>query len=140
MTANLSPQKRDHRTAFAQAAVPVLKAKAARPSPVSIRFSAEERATLEVAANGKPLSTYIRDCVLSKRPVAKDGVDPALLGQILGALKASELLSGLREMEWAEKNGQIHLDIQSAHMLRNACQSVMLMRADLMRALGLRKT
>lgn len=132
------PQKSNSQT-FNNAANKPSAPKSKRPAPVSVRFSAEERASLEKAAAGIPLSRYIRKRVLSKRAVSKDGCDPVLLGQILGALKASDMLNGLHELEWAERNGKLSLDDHSAHALRSACLSVTQMRADLLRSLGLRE-
>ena len=114
------PQKSNSQT-FNNAANKPSAAKSNRPAPVSVRFSEEERMALEKAAAGIPLSRYIRDRVLSKRPVAKDGCDPVLMGQILGALKASDMLNGLHELEWAERNGQLSLDDHSAHARRAGC-------------------
>ena len=111
-----------------------------RPSPVSVRFSAEELTVLKEAASGQSLSAYIKARVLGKRPVAKAGCDPVLLGQILRALAANEFLAGLQELDWAEHNGQISLSPESQLALRDACVSVTQMRSDLMQALGLRKT
>jgi hypothetical protein len=55
-------------------------------------------------------------------------------------LAANEFLAGLQELDWAERNGQISLSLDSQHALRDACVSVTQMRSDLMQALGLRKT
>jgi len=52
---------------------------------------------------------FIKVRVPGKRPIARQGCDPVLLGQILRALAANEFLAGLQELERSERDGQLSL-------------------------------
>ena len=113
-------------------------------APVSVRFTLEERASLEKRAGKQSLSGYIRECVLSGdvKPRRSRGLNPvkdhAALSQVMRALGKSNLARDLEGLAWAVEDGTIQLDEKSERLLRLACVAVVEMRKDLLRALGLR--
>lgn len=116
------------------------------PPPFSIRFSFEERASLDRAAAGMPLGAYIRqklfDGELTPRRTRGNAPvkDHAALGKVLGALGASRLSSNLNQIAKAAHIGALSVTPELEEELSEACTSVRSMRADLMRALGFQQT
>ncbi|MEL6999794.1 MAG: hypothetical protein AAFP68_16155 [Pseudomonadota bacterium] len=64
--------------------------------------------------------------------------DHAALAQVLSALGRSRIARDLETLEWAERDGVLHLDPSTASALRQATADIAAMRQDLVRALGLR--
>jgi hypothetical protein len=118
-------------------------AKPKTPPPFSLRFTFEERAQLDAAANGVALGAYIKavlfDGDLSKvrrrntNPVA----DHEALGRVLGALGQSRLSNNLNQMARAVNTGTLPVHPETEQDLRDACAEVAAIRADLIKALGL---
>lgn len=113
-------------------------------STVSVRLSATEREALEGAAGGKSLSAYIRKCLFGgsampsrtsgKRPVK----DHEALARVLAALGQSNLSRDLETLRWAEEDGVLVIDPETAVLLQRAAADIAAMRGDLIAALGLR--
>ena len=113
-------------------------------APFSLRLTREERAILETAAAGKPVSAYIREKLFGpgashrkargKAPVK----DHRALGQVLGALGASRLAGNLNQLAKAAHIGALPVTPEVEADLRAACNAVGEMRGALMAALGLR--
>ncbi|WP_299671817.1 hypothetical protein [uncultured Roseobacter sp.] len=120
------------------------KPKRKKIAPVSVRFTPEERALLDQRAGKKSLSAYIRECLLAEdaKPRRSRGLNPvkdhSALAKVLRALGASNLAHDLEQLTWAVKDGTLHLDEKSERLLRLALVSIIELRKDLLRALGLR--
>lgn len=116
-----------------------------RLPPVSVRFSADERAWLEQQAGGQPLSGYIREAVLrgsgiKRKPRKQMPVkDHEALARVLSLLGRSEIGRMLGGILLAVKMGELHLDDETEFEVRQACADITAMRCDLIVALGLRE-
>lgn len=110
---------------------------------LSIRLTDDERARLERAAGGKPLSTYIRDKLLedhvSDRKVARrPRGDYTLLAQILAMLGSSDLPANMREISNSARIGALAETPDVIRDINAACLAIQKMRYDLIKALGLK--
>ncbi len=112
-------------------------------SPFSIRFTKEERARLEKAAGSRTLGAYIRDRLLSedvgrRRVRGREPIkDHEALARVLSRLGQSEIYSSLRDLAFAAKIGALPVNPDTERRLEDACVHIAMMRADLVRALGL---
>jgi hypothetical protein len=115
---------------------------AANQPPLSIRLSPAERADLEARAGDVPVSSYAKSLLfaVTARPARLSPRNPTLdhqiIGQLLGALGRAEIAPHLRELAEAARSGSLPLDEITTAQLHEACHDVALMRAELMRALG----
>jgi hypothetical protein len=113
-----------------------------RPSPFSLRLSAEERERLEHDAAGMPLGAYIRGRLFETdaKPRRSRGRAPvkdhAALAQLLGMLGTMRLAGNLNQLARAANSGTLPLSPELEEELGQACAAVMAMKAELMRALG----
>lgn len=116
-------------------------------SPVSVRLTQEERAQLEQAARGMPLSRYIRARLFDGDGEVSDHAEerrlsPAdrqkLLAQILARIGQSGLPAALEELAELARLGLLSLDAESVSALSEARDELKALRLDLLRALGLR--
>jgi hypothetical protein len=116
----------------------------ARLSPFSLRFTVEERQTLESLAGTMPLGSYIKSRLFA------DGAPPKLartrnpvrddraLAQVLARLGESRMASNLNQLAHAANIGALDCDDEVAAALTAACADIRAMRSMLMTALGLR--
>jgi hypothetical protein len=110
--------------------------------PFSLRLTFEERARLEHEATGMSLGAYIRlrlfgDDVAPRKTRGRQPVkDHEALGRVLGALGGSRLSQNLNQLAKAVNTGSLPVTPETERDLREACASVALLRADLIRALG----
>jgi hypothetical protein len=114
-----------------------------RPAPFSLRLTAAERDQLVAEARGLPLGTYIKEKLLSDRPVRlrTTGIsieDRSALAQSLALLGRSRLASNLNQLARAANIGALVLTPELEAQLRTALDDVRFMRSLLMKALGLR--
>lgn len=116
-------------------------------SPVSVRLTSEERKLLEQAANGMPLSRYIRFKLFQierqNAPVTgEERLSPMarqkLLAQILASLGHSGLAASLSELTELARLGLLPNDSEFLKSLPQARDEFAKLRHDLLRALGLR--
>lgn len=116
-----------------------------RPSPLSIRLTAEERAALEARAAGLPLGAYIKSAALgdaaplvrqSRAPIR----DAQALSRVLALLGRSHLSSNLNQLAKAAHMGALPVTEDVEKALREACADVRLMRVFLLAALGIKTT
>ena len=113
------------------------------PPPFSLRLSFEDRAALEKAAAGMPLGAYIRWRALDpdKPPPRSRGKFPVkdhqALGRVLGELGRSRLANNLNQLARAVNSGSLPVTPDTEIAIRAACEDIALMRADLIKALGL---
>ena len=113
-------------------------------APISIRFSAEERALLKKRAGSQCLSAYIRHHALDGdvTPRKTRGHSPVkdhqALAHVLSALGRSEIHKSLNSIIALSKEGKPPFDERVQKALWRACSDIAEMRADLVAALGLR--
>lgn len=113
-----------------------------RISPLSIRLTVAERADLEARAGDQPVSTYAKSLLFAVTARAarlgprNPSLDHQILAQLLGALGRSEIAAHLAELAEAARSGSLPLDELTTCQLHEACHDVALMRAELMRGLG----
>lgn len=140
MNTDLTPSLRRH---FPSPEAPQKRRKRPETKPFCLRFTEDERTRLEAAAGGIPLGTFIRGLVLGaevkpRRSRALHNVkDGEALGRVLGALGQSRIANNLNQLAKAVHVGALEVTPQTEAEIVSACGSVALMRADLMRALGL---
>lgn len=119
-------------------------AKKSRPTPVSVRFSYEEREQLNKDAEGQSLNSYIKSRIFDetiprKRKYNANPVsDMQLLAQTLSALGRTEVFSNLNLIIERLENGSLVLTSETEEQINVACLCVINMRNDLVKALGLR--
>ena len=110
--------------------------------PFSLRLTFEERARLEREALGMSLGAYIRlrlfgENVAPRKTRGRQPVkDHEALGRVLGALGGSRLSQNLNQLAKAVNTGSLPVTPETERDLREACAAVALIRAELMRALG----
>lgn len=110
--------------------------------PFSLRLTFEERALLERDAVGMSLGAYIQMRLFGENaaPRKTRGKTPVkdheALGRVLGALGGSRLSQNLNQLAKAVNTGSLPVTPETEHDLKEACASVALIRAELMRALG----
>lgn len=111
---------------------------------VSVRLSREERQTLEQAAQGKTLSAYIRQKLLSSDSINTETVRLSpqarqkLLAQILAALGKSDVADSLKEVAIAAKLGLLPLTEDVLFDIKTATKQIKFIRKTLLKALGLK--
>lgn len=112
-------------------------------APISIRFTAEERARIEQDAGGLALSAYVRNCALnnpSPRKTQKNPIaDHQALAKALGMLGNSNIFADIRELLKAAEEKTLYLTPEMQQAMRDACTKVMVMRCVLVEALGLKE-
>jgi hypothetical protein len=119
----------------------VAKDDAKTAAPYSMRFTEEERATLETEAGRLPLAAHIRSRLFSaptprkrfKRPVEGDQV----LSQLLVELGKSRIGSNLNQLAKACNSGDLAVAPETAQAIQAACADVDVMRQALLKALGM---
>lgn len=116
--------------------------KKVRPAPLSLRLSVEERASLECAAGGMPLGTFIKSRLFdgTAQLVRRHSMvrDERTVAQILARLGASGLAAHMRELADAARSGSLVCDDEIIALLRAACADIEAMRVTLVAALGLK--
>jgi len=118
------------------------------PSPISVRFSEEERKILKREAGKQSLSTHIRMKVLGDKAKARKSssarkqqqpkMDFKLLAQLLGTIGQSELGRSLLALSLAAQSGSLPVDDDLTNKLNQACDDIKEMRSTLIVALGIK--
>ena len=115
------------------------------PSPFCIRFTEDERRTLELAAGDRPLSAYIRwlifgENIPKRRTRGKKPVkDQKELTRLLAAFGQSRIANNINQLARAANSGSLPVNIDVLKALNEASQSVRWIRDTLTRALGLQE-
>ena len=115
-----------------------------REAPFSLRLTFEERARLEAAAGGEPLSAYIKSVLFAgelpktRRRGGAPVQNQKALARVLAALGQSRLSSNLNQLARAVNTGTLPVHPEIEDELREACADIAKMRADLITALGLK--
>jgi hypothetical protein len=112
-------------------------------SPLSIRFTEDEKARLRVLAGSKPLGRFVRERALGAEtePRARaDGPvkDAEPLGRLLALLGQSRLANNLNQIARAANQGSLPVTAEVEADLQQACAAIFEMRRLLLRALGLK--
>lgn len=111
---------------------------------ITLRVTDQEKAQLERDAAGMSRSAYIRkqlfgEAAMPRKTRGKHPVkDYEALGRVLGLLGRSNLPNDLNALNWAVQNQVIKLDAATQCAIRDACKNIAAIRADLIKALGLK--
>ena len=130
---------------FGDAADPTPPTKPQRSKPISVRFTPDERALLEQRAGKRSLSSYLRECALGDEVAVRKsrGTSPVkdhvALAKVLSTLGRSNLARDLDTLAWSVEDGMLHLSEPDQRIFRDACVSIVMIRRDLMKALGLKQ-
>lgn len=115
-----------------------------RPSPISLRLNEDELAALRKAAVGRSVNGYIRERLFGDaspidmtKPVAEDY---EAMARVLGALGQTDVYTNLAAISLALEQGRLRVGGSTENAISEACSAIVAMRADLLIALGLRKT
>lgn len=109
--------------------------------PVSLRMTFEEKANLEKAAAGMPLSAYIRWNLFdpASPPPQRRGAFPVkdfrALAQLLAMLGQSRLANNMNQLAKAANSGSLPVTPETEEALLNAVREVAYMRTLLIQAL-----
>ncbi len=110
-----------------------------RPSPLSVRLSEDERATLEKAAAGQSLNSYVKDRLFAGKRTRKSKVqDYDALSRALSLLGRSDLQTRLSALVLALESQRLIASPEAERDIRAACNDVAVIRAALVTALGLK--
>lgn len=126
-----------------QSAGTTLTSKRKRPSPLSVRLSPEERKQLEHDAAGMPLGAYVKERLFSdggatqKRKRRHPIKNQETLVKVLARLGQDETCTALRQLAVATSNGRSSLSRAQRDAIEKACDDISLMRAEIIKALGL---
>ncbi len=112
-------------------------------SPISIRFTVQEREYLSQLAGQQPVSTYIRETVLGdqaqKRKVHhQPKMEDTQYASLLVALGQSRLSSNLNQLAKHANMGTIDCSDNLEQQLEEAYEAILAMRDALLVALGCR--
>jgi len=114
------------------------------PSPFCMRFTDNERKTLELAAGNRPLGAYIRWLIFKEEiPVTrtrgkKPVKDQKELAKLLALFGQSRIASNINQLAKAANSGSLPVNMDVLKALNDASRSVILIRKTLMNALGLK--
>ena len=121
--------------------------KGARPAPVSVRMTLEERAELKRLANDQTLSRYIRNRLFGRQMNDCDAnqsenrislqVRQQHLAQILGELGQAQIGQSLSELAQAARLGTLPLTSETLAEIKEACAHIREIRRLLLYGLGL---
>ncbi|WP_316364694.1 hypothetical protein [Candidatus Thiodiazotropha sp. CDECU1] len=111
------------------------------PAPFSLRLSTSERAYLEELAGNQPLGAYIRDRLLGekahkRRRFRKPQINDEMAARFLAELGKSRYASNLNQLSKAVHTGTLDVSQDVEQEIREACESVQIMRDVLMQVFG----
>lgn len=116
------------------------------PSPFCMRFTDDERKTLELAAGDRPLSAYIRwlifgDDIPKNRTRGKKPVkDQKELAKLLSLFGQSRIANNINQLAKAANSGSLPVNMDVLKSLNEASHSVSWIRNTLTKALGLQES
>ncbi|MFT6660679.1 MAG: hypothetical protein ACJA0K_000656 [Maricaulis maris] len=110
-----------------------------RPSPLSLRLSADERTRLERMADGQPLGGFIKARLFGER--RKSAVQPSReeIARALALLGQGGVGPAIRSMAKAAEQGALPLDPEAQASIRAACADIAVIKSLLMKALGIKE-
>ena len=108
---------------------------------VTVRLSPADHAKLKDLADGVALSTYLRAAALRetlpRRHRGRGTVeDKEAIARVLALLGQSRIANNLNQLAYHANIGALEIDDRSKQQIEEAYQSVVAMRADLLKALG----
>lgn len=110
--------------------------------PISVRVTPDERERLEREAGDRTLSAYCRARLFGGKdhrgPDRRPSADTALLARILAQLGQSGVPCNLAVIAEAIRTGTLEADAALLARVEDACAFIIAMRAELIRALGLK--
>ena len=114
-----------------------------KPTPFSLRLSAEERAYLDELAGSRPLGSYIREKLLgeraeTRRTLRKPKIQETQYAALLAALGESRLSSNLNQLAKHANMGTLDTGEDIEAQLQEAYMAILEMRKALFMALGLK--
>jgi len=113
------------------------------PAPFCLRFTEDERKTLELAAGDRPFGAYIRwlifgDEIPENRTRGKKPVkDQKELAKLLAMFGQSRISSNINQLAKAANSGSLPVNQDVLKALNEANSSVHWIRKTLIKALGL---
>lgn len=110
-----------------------------RPSPLSLRLSADERTRLERMANGQPLGGFIKARLFGERRKSAAHPSRGEIARVLALLGASGIGAAIRSMARAVEQGALPLDPETQASIRAACADIAVIKLLLMKALGIKE-
>ncbi len=117
------------------------------PAPFSVRFTDDERKTLELAAAGRPLGAYIRWLIfkedMPEMPKKRTrgeaaSLDHKQLAKLLGALGKSRIASNINQLARAANSGSLPVNQDVLKSLLEAVRGVAWMREKLIEGMGIK--
>tara|TARA_R110001592_G_scaffold27763_1_gene102619 strand:+ start:5646 stop:6074 length:429 start_codon:yes stop_codon:yes gene_type:complete len=117
------------------------------PPPFSMRFTKEERKSLELAAAGRPLAAYIRWLIFKedmpempkKRTRGETASqDHKQLAKLLGALGKSRIASNINQLAKAANSGSLPISKEIINALNESVSAIKWMRETLIKGMGIK--
>ncbi|MCP4334933.1 MAG: MobC family plasmid mobilization relaxosome protein, partial [Gammaproteobacteria bacterium] len=112
------------------------------PPPFSMRFTDDERKSLEQAAAGRPLAAYIRWLIfkedMPEMPKARtrgesSSPDQKQLAKLLGALGQSRIASNINQLAKAANSGSLPVNQEIIASLNDAVSAIKWMKDTLIK-------
>ncbi|MCU7938358.1 MAG: MobC family plasmid mobilization relaxosome protein [gamma proteobacterium symbiont of Bathyaustriella thionipta] len=113
------------------------------PAPFCMRFTRDERKTLELAAGDRPLAAYIRWLIFKEEiPVTrtrgkKPVKDHKEIARLLAEFGKSRIANNINQLAKAANSGSLPVNVDVLKALNDASRSVHWIRQTLIKALGL---
>ena len=113
------------------------------PAPFCMRFTDDERKTLELAAGDRPLAAYIRWLIFKEEiPITrtrgkKPVKDQQELAKLLALFGKSRIANNINQLAKAANSGSLPVNVDVLKALTEASHSVRWIRKTLVKALGL---
>lgn len=117
------------------------------PPPFSMRFTKEERKSLELAAAGRPLAAYIRWLIfkedmpeMPKKRTRGEAAsqDHKQLAKLLGALGKSRIASNINQLAKAANSGSLPISKEIINALNESVSAIKWMRETLINGMGIK--
>ena len=117
------------------------------PAPFSMRFTKDERKSLELAAAGRPLAAYIRWLIFKedmpempkKRTRGETASnDHKQLAQLLGALGKSRIANNINQLAKAANSGSLPVSKEIIKALNESVAAIKWMRETLIKGMGIK--
>lgn len=117
------------------------------PTPFSLRLTNDERKSLKLAADGRPLAAYIRWLIfkedmpeLPKQRTREkySDKDRKLLAKLLGVLGQSRIANNINQLAKAANSGSLPVNEEVIKALEDALESVYWMRNTLIKGMGIK--
>lgn len=125
--------------------MPFAMTKRPKTKPLSVRFTAEERAQLERKAGRLSLGEFVRKCVLDdsvsshrkQQPLPRESIK--ILAKILAMLGRTNQAKSLATFAEAAKLGTLPLTGETEALIRKACRDIAIVKRLLMQALRIKE-